>query len=152
MSGSTGLGAPAGCHTRVAAGGRAMRRRGERVVVRTRLNRDGLSRRNAQLVGAAGFLAAATLPFALWHRAISTIASDFRLEAEYLVSGWTAYTLMGLGLLFAVPVVLSIGRSPTSRLYPRSRQAYAGWAVTLYMLGFALASQVAPLAEPYVAR
>ena len=140
------------CHNHAMAHGGAMRRRGERVVVRTRRNRHALSRRTSQLVGASGFAAAAVLPFALWHRAISYIASDFRLEVEYLVTGWTAYTLLALGLLFAVPVVVSIGRSPTSRLYPRSRQAYAGWAVTLYILGFALASQVAPLAEPYVSR
>jgi hypothetical protein len=39
--------------------------------------------------------------------------------------------------------VLSIGRHPESRLYPRSRNAYAGWGVVLYLLGIALASQVA---------
>ena len=97
-------------------------------------------------------MAAALLPVALWHRAIGAIATDFRLELGYLVTGWTAYGLMLAGLLFTVPVVLSIGRAPTSRLYPQGRQAYAGWGVTLYLLGFALASQVAPLAEPFAAR
>ena len=101
------------------------------------------NRRNAQLVGLAGFIAAAGLPFALWHRAIAAVASDFRLELDYLVTGWTAYGLIALGLLFLVPVVVSIGRSPQSRLYPRSRNAYAGWGVVLYLLGVALASQVA---------
>jgi len=100
-------------------------------------------RRNAQLVGLAGFGLAAALPPALWHRAIGAIASDFRLEVEYLVTGWTGYGLIGAGLLFLVPVVVSIGRSPESRLYPRSRNAYAGWGVVLYLLGVALASQVA---------
>ncbi len=79
----------------------------------------------------------------LWHRSISAIASDFRLEVEYLVTGWTAYVLIGLGLLFFVPVLASIGRRPESRLYPRSRNAYAGWGVSLYLLGVILASQVA---------
>ena len=86
---------------------------------------------------------AAALPAVLWHRAIGAIASDFRLEVEYLVTGWTGYGLIGVGLLFLIPVVVSIGRSPESRLYPRSRNAYAGWGVVLYLLGVALASQVA---------
>jgi hypothetical protein len=99
--------------------------------------------RNAQLVGLAGFGLAAALPALLWHRAIGAIATDFRIELEYLVTGWTGYALIGAGLLFLIPVVVSIGRSPESRLYPRSRNAYAGWGVVLYLLGIALASQVA---------
>ena len=100
-------------------------------------------RRNAQLVGLVGFIFAAALPAVLWYRAIAAIASDFRLELEYLVTGWTGYGLIAAGLLFLIPVVISIGRSPESRLYPRSRNAYAGWGVVLYLLGVALASQVA---------
>jgi hypothetical protein len=100
-------------------------------------------RRNAQLVGLAGFSIAAFLPVVLWHRAIGAIASDFRLELEYLVTGWTGYSMIAAGLLFLAPVVVSIGRTPESRLYPRSRNAYAGWGVVLYLLGIALASQVA---------
>jgi hypothetical protein len=100
-------------------------------------------RRNARLVGLAGFAGAAALPPLLWHRAMATIAQDFRVEWGYLVTGWTGYTLIALGLLFCVPVVVSIGRSPESRLYPRSRNAYAAWGITLYLLGIALASQVA---------
>jgi hypothetical protein len=100
-------------------------------------------RRNAQLVGLAGFMIAAMLPPLLWYRAMSAIASDFRLELEYLVTGWTGYGLIAAGLLFLVPVVVSIGRTPESRLYPRSRNAYAGWGIVLYLLGIALASQVA---------
>ncbi len=99
------------------------------------------------MVGLTGFLLAAALPPLLWHRAISIIASDFRLELEYLVTGWTGYTLIGLGLLFFVPVVVSIGRNPESRLYPRSRNAYAGWGISLYLLGLMLASQVATVAR-----
>ena len=78
---------------------------------------------------------------------MAMIAEDFRLEADYLVTGWTAYGLIALGLLFFVPVVLSIGRRPDSRLYARSRGAYAGWGVSLYTLGIMLASQVAIIAE-----
>jgi hypothetical protein len=100
-----------------------------------------------QLVGLVGFLVAATLPVILWHRAFSIIASDFRLETEYLVTGWTGYSLIGLGLLFMAPVVWSIGRRPGSRFYPRSRNAYAAWGVCLYLLGIVLASQVAAVAR-----
>jgi hypothetical protein len=115
--------------------------------ISTRSEKQRLSQRNAQLVGLAGFLGAALLPFALWHRAISIVASDFRLELEYLVTGWTGYGLILLGLLFLVPVVASIGRSPESRLYPRSRNAYVAWGLTLYLLGVLLASQVAQIAR-----
>ena len=81
----------------------------------------------ARLAGLVAFSGALALPLVLWHRSIAAIASDFRLEVEYLVTGWTGYALIGLGLLFFVPVVVSIGRSPESRFYPRSRNAYVGW-------------------------
>ena len=90
---------------------------------------------------------AACVPVALWHRAIWMIAEDFRLDAEYLVTGWTGYGLMAIGLLFFIPVLVSIGRQPDSRLYPRSRGAYVAWGVSLYTLGVLLASQVAIIAD-----
>jgi hypothetical protein len=118
-----------------------------RGAVRTRrISRDALDRRRARTAGFAGFAAAALLPIVLWHKAIAIIATDFRLDLEYLLTGWTAYALILGGLLFGIPVVLSIGRRPESRLYPPSRQAYAGWAITLYLLGMLLASQVAQIA------
>jgi hypothetical protein len=83
------------------------------------------------------------VPVVLWHRAIGVIASDFRLDAEYLLTGWLGYGLIFLGLVMMVPVLVSIGRTPGSRFYPRARAAYAGWGVSLYQLGSALASQVA---------
>ena len=98
-------------------------------------------------MGAGGFLLAAAMPVILWHRPMAMIAEDFRLEFEYLVTGWTAYTLIALGLLFFVPVVISIGRRPDRRLYPRSRGAYVAWGVSLYTLGIMLATQVAVIAE-----
>jgi hypothetical protein len=42
--------------------------------------------------------------------------------------------------------VISIGRRPDSRLYPRARNAYIGWGVSCYLLGAALATQVAQIA------
>jgi len=91
------------------------------------------------------------MPVVLWHRAIAIVAEDFRFDVDYLVTGWTAYALIALGLLFFVPVVISIGRRPDSRLYPRSRRAYVAWGVSLYTLGIMLASQVAVIAEGPVA-
>ncbi len=46
-----------------------------------------------------------------------------------------------------MPVLLSIGRHPESRLYPRSRNALLGWGVSLYVLGLAVAVQVAAIAN-----
>jgi hypothetical protein len=94
-----------------------------------------------------GFVLAACMPVVLWHRPMALIAEDFRLDADYLITGWTAYALIALGLLFFLPVVLSIGRRPDSRFYPRSRGAYAGWGVSLYTLGIMLATQVALIAQ-----
>ena len=97
-------------------------------------------------MGLLGFVVAAALPPLLWHRAIGIIAEDFRLDPEYL-SGWTGYVLIAAGLAFFVPVVVSIGKLPGSRLYPRSRNAYAAWGISLYLLGFAIAVQVAAVAR-----
>lgn len=100
----------------------------------------------AQVAGWATLGVAALLPAILWHRTIALIASDFRLDLHYLVTGWTAYFLIVAGLLFAIPVMLSIGRRPSSRWYPRRRGAYAGWAVVLYLMGVILATEVAQIA------
>jgi hypothetical protein len=101
-------------------------------------------RRQARRVGALGFAAAITLPLVLFHGVIGEVATGFRLDVRYLV-GWAPWALIALGLLCFVPVLLSIGRDPSARLYPRARNAYAGWGITLYLLGFGLATQVAQL-------
>ncbi len=79
------------------------------------------------------FLCAAGMPVALWHHAIGAVAEDFRLELGYL-TGWSGFGLIALGLLLMLPVVVS---------RPRSRNVYMGWGVPLYLMGLALASQVA---------
>jgi hypothetical protein len=112
-----------------------------------RARRERRARRTARLTGLAGFLGAAALPFVLWHRAIWLIAGDFRIDANYLLTGWLGYALIGAGLLFFVPVLISIGRHPESRLYPRSRNALLGWGVSCYLLGMAIAVQVATIAR-----
>jgi hypothetical protein len=96
------------------------------------------------LAGLAGFVVAAGLPVALWHRAMEVVASDFRLELGYLVTGWTGYGLIAVGLLCLAPVVATSGRQAARR--PRRRNSFAGWGLSLYLLGAALASQVAAVA------
>jgi hypothetical protein len=95
-----------------------------------------------QLWGVAVFALALAAPVALWHHAIGQMAADFQLDAGYLVTGWTGYGLIAVGLLLLVPVVVSVGRHPDSRLYPRSRNAFLGWGTSLYLLGTRLASIV----------
>lgn len=88
------------------------------------------------------FLCAAAMPVALWHHAIGAIAADFRLDPGYL-TGWSGFGLIAAGLVLLLPVVWSVRMSPGSRLYPRFRNAYMGWGVSLYLMGLALSSQVA---------
>jgi hypothetical protein len=88
------------------------------------------------------FLLALVAPVALWGHVIVEMGHDFRLEPGYLVTGWSGYGLIALGLLLLVPVVVSVERHPDSRLYPRSRNAFLGWGTSLYLLGTALASIV----------
>ena len=108
--------------------------------------RDGISRRDARLIGWSGYLAAAVFPAIVWREPIGLVSTDFRFDFQYLVMGWTGYFLIVAGLLFMLPVVVSVGRHPGDRLYPRSRNAYIGWGITLYLLGCAIATQVAQIA------
>src|SRR5688572_19613881 len=95
---------------------------------------------------ATGFLLAALLPFALWHDTIADIAPGFRLDLGYL-TGWLPWLLMGLGLACFVPVILDRIRDPERRFYGSHRAAWFGWSVSLYLLGFLLAWQVARITE-----
>jgi hypothetical protein len=88
-------------------------------------------------------LGAAALPALLFNHAIVVMAADFRLELAYLVTGWSGYALIAAGLLLLVPVARSSGHAPDSWAYPRLRGAYKGWGVSLYVMGLALAGQVA---------
>lgn len=115
--------------------------------VRTRSTKHVLPRRRARVLGLAGLAGAAALPAALWHDQVALVAQGFRLELDYLVTGWTAYALLAAGIAFLVPVVLSIGRDPDSRFYPRGRAAYTAWGLVLYLLGFMLATQVAGISR-----
>ena len=108
------------------------------------MGRQAAQRRRERRIGAVGIIAAIGLPLLLWHRAMWAEASRFSFDPRYL-SGWTPWVLIGLGLCFLVPVAASAGLSPASRYYPRARKAYLGWGVTLYLLGFGLATQVGQL-------
>jgi len=102
---------------------------------------------SARAAGAVGFVAAAALPAVLWHRVIADIASQFRLEPTYLITGWTCWALMALGLLCLVPAGIGEWRDRGRRFHRRATGAWYGWGVTLYLLGFALATQVAQIAD-----
>ena len=128
--------------------GEELRRRNEFWAMRDRrraLGRNAADRRRARRVGIIGFLAAVALPVVFFHRVVGDIASEFRLEFEYLVAEWSPWVLIAAGLVFWLPVAWSAGRDPDSRWYPRARDAYAGWGVTLYLLGLALGVQVAQI-------
>jgi hypothetical protein len=113
-------------------------------VHRAPAGREAAQRKRERRIGAIGLIAAVGLPLLLWHRAMTAEASRFSLDWRYL-SGWTPWILIGLGVCFLVPVAVSAGLSPASRYYPRGRKAYLGWGTTLYLLGFALATQVGQL-------
>jgi hypothetical protein len=104
-------------------------------------------RRRARRLGAAGFVAAVALPIVLWHRVVADIAGEFHLDARYLLTGWSPWALMALGLCCFVPVVVEDWRDRDRRFHHRGTGAWFGWGITLYVLGFALATQVAQIAE-----
>ncbi len=99
-------------------------------------------RRQARWLGAFGFVAATLMPVALFHDVVAILAEQPKLSLQYL-TGWTPWALLAGGLLFLLPVAWSAGMNPESRWFPRARAAYAGWGITLYLLGFLLAWQVA---------
>jgi hypothetical protein len=95
----------------------------------------------------ASFASAFALPLVLWHHTIAEIASGFRFQLDYLVTGWAPWVLMALGLACFVPILLDEMRDPDRRFYGSPRAAWFGWSTTLYLLGFVLATQVAQIAE-----
>ena len=93
-------------------------------------------------MGAVTVVVAAVLPVVLWRHVIADIASVYSFDVGYFV-GWAPWALMVIGILFFIPVAWSEGRDPEGRFYPKARNAYMGWGVTLYLLGFMIAWQVA---------
>jgi hypothetical protein len=113
----------------------------------SRRQREEVARRRARWTGAAGFVAAAALPILLWHHTISAIASEFHLEARYLITGWAPWALMALGLLCLAIAGIADWRARDRRFYRPGSGALVGWGLSLYLLGFALATQVAQIAD-----
>ena len=101
-------------------------------------------RRQARWLGACGFVAAAIAPVALFSDVVAVLAEQPRLDAQY-VSGWVPWALLASGLAFLLPVAWSAGMDPESRWFPRARAAYAGWGISLYLLGLFLAWQIASI-------
>ncbi len=109
----------------------------------TRQARIEAGRRKARVLGAAGFFVAAISPVYLFHSVVEVLARQPRWWDLQYLSGWLPWALIVGGLLFLLPVAYSAGMNPDSRFFPRARGAYAGWGITLYLLGFMLAWQVA---------
>jgi hypothetical protein len=99
--------------------------------------------------GAVGFLLALALPIALWQRVVRDIASEFRLDWRYLVAGWSPWVLMALGLACLATAGIIEWRGRDGRFYGPTGAAWVGWGVSLYVLGFALATQVAQIADGF---
>jgi hypothetical protein len=112
----------------------------------TALATHGHARRRSGTAGIVGFAVACALPIVLWHDVIADIyAWSATAEREKVVLGWAPWTLMALGLVCFVPVAVEALRDREDRFYHRGSGAWVGWGVTLYLLGFALATQVAQI-------
>ena len=103
-------------------------------------------RRGERFLALLGLIAAGAVPAVLYRDLLGQVVSSFTLDAGYIAFGASGFALIALGLLASLPVVLSIGRNPDSRLYPRSRGALAGWGVSLYLLGITLLIQIGAIA------
>ena len=119
------------------------------MAIGARQQREVLARRRARRTGAVGFVAALALPLVLWHHVIGAIASEFRLDLRYLVTGWTPWVLMALGLACLATAGIIEWRGRDGRFYGPTGAAWVGWGVSLYVLGFALATQVAQIADGF---
>lgn len=117
------------------------------MAVGSRRQRELAARRRARRTGAAGFLVAAALPILLWRHVIAGIASEFRVDVRYLITGWSPWVLMALGLACLVVAAVQDWRNRSRRFYGPTGAAWVGWGVSLYLLGFALATQVAQIAD-----
>jgi hypothetical protein len=110
------------------------------------LGREQLSRRRSRRVGAAGFVVACALPFVLWHTVMADIASQARVDLRYLLMECSPWLLMGLGIACFAYVIVLDRRDRDRRFYGEPTRAWFAWGITLYLLGFGLATQVAQMA------
>jgi hypothetical protein len=112
-----------------------------------RLQREQAARRRARRTGAVGFVLALALPILLWHRVIGAIASEFHLDLRYLIAGWAPWALMAMGLICLAIAGVIDWRERSRRFYGPGAGPWVGWGLSLYILGFALATQVAQIAH-----
>ena len=104
--------------------------------------------RQAKAVGLIGFAAAVALPVLLWREAMARWPTGLPPQPGLLGHRLDAVRADRDRPILFVPVVpLDRPAARTTPAYPRNRNAYAGWAITLYLLGVALASQVATIAH-----
>ena len=105
-------------------------------------------RRLGALLAIAVFAAA---PFVVFQNTVRDAMTDFRVEFNYLVTGWVPWLLIVVGMLCFVPVVVSMGRSAFSRwsLPPGIRHAYEMWGAVLYLLGVLLLAQTSQVAGAF---
>ncbi len=88
-------------------------------------------------------IALAVMPVAIWHRVLGDVFASFHWSLSFLLAELSPWLLLLVGIGFLVPVAVSAGRDPESRLYPRARRAYIAWGTVVYLLGVILALQVA---------
>ena len=93
----------------------------------------------------SGLFALLAAPFLIWRNVIHDVLSSFHWSFTYFASELSPWLLMIAAVAFLVPVAVSAGRSPQSKLYPRGRKAYIAWGTSLYLLGCILAVEVAEI-------
>jgi hypothetical protein len=108
-----------------------------------------VSTRSERLLGLAGLIAAAGVPVVLFRDLLSDVATTFEPSLNWLLTGASGFALIFAGVIAVTPVVISIGLTPDSRLYPRSRGALAGWGVSLYLMGSMLLIQIGAIADTW---
>jgi hypothetical protein len=99
--------------------------------------------RIARPAGAVGaLLMLMAIPLALWHRVLHDVLVSFHWSVSYAAAELGPWLLLLAGVVFLVPVAVSAGLHPESRLYPRGRRSYFVWGIVLYLLGALLAAQL----------
>src|SRR5947209_4605868 len=99
--------------------------------------------RIARPAGAVGaLLVLMAIPLALWHRVLHDVLVSFHWNVSYAAAELGPWLLLLAGVGFLVPVAVSSGLHPESRLYPRGRRSYFVWGIVLYLLGALLAAEL----------
>jgi hypothetical protein len=99
--------------------------------------------RIARPAGAVGtLLVLMAIPLALWHRVLHDVLVSFHWSVSYAAAELGPWLLLLAGIVFLIPVAVSSGLHPESRLYPRGRRSYFVWGIVLYLLGALLAAQL----------